>query len=117
VAPAGEALPISDPTLFQVLVVKDTLDPYPLDAGDPARGVTSFAWSIKQPGASTRTPLATTGNSVTFDPSSYAPGDIVELRVEIADRVNTAVSCDEDLPTCSATPSCNQRLTWRVEVR
>jgi hypothetical protein len=117
VAPAGEALPISDPTLFQVLVVKDTLDPYPLDAGDPARGVTSFAWSIKQPGASTRTPLATTGNSVPFDPSSYAPGDIVELRVEIADRVNTAVSCDEDLPTCSATPSCNQRLTWRVEVR
>jgi hypothetical protein len=84
---------------------------------------TTFSWSILPPGASTRQPLAVTGNQVALDPASYSPGDIVELRVEIADRAmilnNTAISCADNIPTCSviSDASCIQRQTWRVEVR
>ena len=118
-APAGSALPLTEATLFQVSVVTDVLDPYPTVPGDAIRGTTEFAWSIKQPGASTRTPLAVTGNGVAIDPGNYEPGDIVELRVEIADRISRTLTCADSQPTCSVTSSdtCIQRQTWRMEVR
>ena len=54
-----------------------------------------------------------------LDPASYQPGDIVELRVEIKDRKNTAITCADANPTCSTISdnACIQRQTWRVEVR
>ena len=113
------ALPLSDPTLFQVLVVQDDLDPYP-PVSDPLRGETAFSWSILPPGATSRQPLTSvTGNGVELDPGSYAPGDVVELRVEIQDRNATPVNCPDGDLTCStiSDPSCIQRLTWRVEVQ
>lgn len=120
VAPAGNALPISAPTLFQVNVVTDDLDPFPTTA-DPVLGTSAFHWSILPPGASARQTLSATGNAVPLDPTNYAPGDIVELRVEIADRAmianNTQFGCADNVPTCSIiSTSCIQRLTWRVEV-
>jgi hypothetical protein len=110
-------LPITEPTLFQIPVVVDDLDVYP-PLGDPILGVATFAWSILPPGASVRQPLANTGNSVDFDPATYRPGDIVELRVDISDRVPRATCTDSDL-TCAlntSLPTCYQRMTWRVEV-
>lgn len=118
-APAGSALPMTDPTLFQVNVVTDDLDLWPAVPSDPVLGATTFHWSILPPGASTRQPLTVGGNQVALDPASFTPGDIVELRVEIADRNNTPVTCTDANPTCSVISdnNCIQRLTWRVEVR
>lgn len=119
VAPAGSALPISEPTLFQVHVVKDDLDPYPT-ISDAVLGTTKFTWSLLPPGGTTRQALTgVTGSSVAIDPASYQPGDIVELRVEIADRNNTPITCADGNPTCSVISdnACIQRQTWRVEVR
>jgi len=120
VPPAGETLPVTEPTLFQVPLVDDDLDVYPPVPGDPVLGTTTFAWSILPPGAPGRQLLAgATGNSIDFDPSAFTPGDIVELRVEIFDRVHLTLPCADDLATCSvgAQPGCIQRQTWRVEVR
>lgn len=123
--PSGQTLPLTEPTLFEVLVVDDDLDVWP-PTDDPSEGVATFAWAIKQPGAATWQHLTTvTGNRVELDPASYAPGDIVELQVDITDRLPAhAVSCPDGDASCpAATGSCGtmmtpplQRLIWRVEV-
>lgn len=120
VPPDGASLPVAEPTLFQVPLVTDDLDPYPPLSGDPHFGTTAFEWSILAPGSPGRQILAgTTGNSVDFDPDAFTPGDLVELRVEISDRNQTAIPCGEGVATCSvnAQPACIQRQTWRLEVR
>lgn len=111
--PNGQTLPLTEPTLFEALVVDDDLDVWP-PTDDPSEGVTAFAWSLKPPGGSMYEPLSTvTGNRIALDPASYAPGDIVELRVDIADRLG----CDSPRMNCHLTTgSCIQELTWRVEV-
>jgi hypothetical protein len=119
VAPTGSALPISEPTLFQVHVVSDDLDPYPTIA-DPILGTTKFKWFLMPPGGTTHQLLnGVTGSGFAIDPASYQPGDIVELRVEIADRNNTPITCADGNATCSVVSdnACIQRQTWRVEVR
>ncbi|MEO9186833.1 MAG: hypothetical protein ABI467_25290 [Kofleriaceae bacterium] len=115
----GTTLPLTDPTLFQVLVVTDDLDPYPSVPNDPVYGTTEFSWSIVPPGGSRQALPNVTGNAVALDPGSYLPGDLVELRVEVEDRMHRAVTCPDGDLTCSLTTdtSCSQRLTWRVEVR
>lgn len=118
-ARAPSALPLTAPTLFGVTLVDDDLDPFPTVPGDPELGATTFAWSLRAPGASTFAALAADGNQLVLDPAAYAPGDVVELRVEISDRVGVATTCDPALPTCSviSDDGCIQRQTWRVEVR
>jgi hypothetical protein len=115
----GTTLPLTDPTLFEVLVVTDDLDFYPSVPNDPNHGATEFHWSIVPPGGTRQALPNVTGNGVALDPDSYTPGDLVELRVEIEDRNHRAVNCPDTDLTCSLTPdpSCSQRLTWRVEVR
>jgi hypothetical protein len=118
--PPGQTLPMADPTLFEVLVVTDDLDPYPPPLADPIRGTTAFAWSLLAPGDTTFQSLAgVIGNSVPLDPASYNTGDVLELRVEIQDRVPRLIDCAESDPTCSviSDPTCIQRLTWTVEVQ
>jgi hypothetical protein len=120
IAPTGGVtLPITEPTLFQVPLVSDDLDRFPTIVGDPFLGPTTFAWSIKPPGAAAREPLVgVTGNSVALDPASFAPGSIVELRVEIFDRNAIPITCADGDQTCSViSTACIQRQTWRVEVR
>jgi hypothetical protein len=117
VPPAGQTLPISVPTVFQVPLVDDDLDPYPPITVIPQL---AFAWSILRPGETQRqVQVGATGNALAFDPAVYTPGDVVELRVEIFDRRRTALPCDDAAATCSITSSagCLQRQTWRVEVR
>ena len=120
IAPTGGVtLPITEPTLFQVPIVADDLDRFPTIVGDPFLGPTTFAWSIKPPGASARQPLVgVTGNTAALDPASFAPGSIVELRVEIFDRNATPISCADSDQSCSViSTACIQRQTWHVEVR
>jgi hypothetical protein len=120
VPPDDAVLPIVEPTAFQVPLVDDELDAYPRLSSDPAFGTTTFAWSILAPGASARQLLVgATGNSLDFDPGAFAPGQRVELRVEIFDRNHTAVVCPDADPTCAsvARPQCSQRQTWLLEVR
>lgn len=120
VAVAPSALPISEPTLFQVLVVTDDLNPYPAVPDDPFLQIAAtFTWSIKPPGATSRQILSgITGNHVALDPANYQPGDIIELRVEVHDRIARTITCGDDA-SCSiaSLPTCLQRQTWRVEVR
>jgi hypothetical protein len=120
VPPDGASLPVAEPTLFQVPLVSDDLDPYPPLSGDPHFGTTAFEWSILAPGSPGRQILTgTTGNAVELDPDAFTPGEVVELRVEIFDRNQTAIPCADGDATCSvnAQPACIQRQTWRLEVR
>jgi hypothetical protein len=118
VATAPSAWPMSEPTLFQVHVVEDDLDPYPT-ISDPYLGPTKFTWSLLAPGSTRQLLSGVSGNSVALDPASFQPGDIVELRVEINDRKNRILTCADANATCSVISdnSCLQRQTWRVEVR
>ncbi len=117
-APAGNALLLTEPTLFRINVVTDDLDPFPTVPGDAELGTTSFSWSIKH-GSGSRASVNVTSNQASLDPANYQPGDIVELRVEIEDRNATPINCADASPTCSviSNNACIQRLTWRVEVR
>jgi hypothetical protein len=119
VPPATAALPLVATTRFQVLVVDDDLDGYPTIAGDPYRGKTTFTWSLAGPGGGAHQVLpGVTGSAIELDPAAYAPGDVLELRVEIEDRNHVAVSCADGDPTCSVAggAACLQRQTWRVVV-
>lgn len=118
VAQSPAALPMSEPTLFQVHVVTDDLDPYPT-VNDAVLGTTQFTWSVLAPGGSRQPLPAVTGNRLALDPASYQLGDIVEVRVEIADRNLTSITCADGIASCSviADNNCLQRQTWRVEVR
>lgn len=117
-AASAATTPITEPTLIQVRQVRDDLDPFPTAAGDPILEEPTFAWSAKI-GAGPRQPLGNPVNSLAFDPQAYAPGTIVELRVEIFDRRATPITCADDALTCSviSEPTCIQRQTWRLEAR
>jgi hypothetical protein len=110
-------LPLSDPTLFQVHQVIDALDPFPTNLADPLLSQAQFRWSID------RQVQPTTGNSFAFDPAVFAPGQLVEVRVELADRTNpfpNAATCDDNSQICEhevTVPACLQRQSWVVEVR
>jgi hypothetical protein len=116
VPPPGATLPISTPTVFQVPVVDDDLDPYPPISEEPRL---AFAWSVLRPGGTREVQTGATGNAFVLDPAAFTPGDSVELRVEIDDRQQTALPCDDAAATCSivSSDSCLQRQTWRIEVR
>ncbi len=119
---APNQLPVGEPTLFQVHQIVDAIDPFPTDLDDPILGQSGFHWSIKV-GSGTRQTLPTeTGNSLAFDPASFSPGDVVELRVEIEDRGSPfPLTCDAVDPTCeldpTLVPACLQRQTWKVRVQ
>jgi hypothetical protein len=120
VPPNGDTLPITDPTLFVVDTVTDDLDPYPPTPQDPVTGVTEFQWSLMPPGGNDHVPLdGANTNRMSIDPSTYNPGDIVELRVEIFDRNTTMLPCPDASESCSILneTTCLQRQTWRLEIR
>ncbi len=106
---------------FSVLTVVDDLDPYPLPVtAEPFLGESEFAWQMASPDTGGQlVPVAgATAAELTIDPTGYAPGDLIDLRVEVADRRERVLPCDPSEPTCSATgDSCAQRLSWGVEIR
>jgi hypothetical protein len=117
-AATAQPAPITEPTLFHVLQVRDDLDAFPRASGESVLGETEFVWSLKV-GAGPRQVLANSINALALDPLAYAPGTQLELRVEIFDRKHTAISCADAAQTCSVVsqPACIQRQTWHVEAR
>ncbi len=119
-APApGATLVLDQARRFSVLVVDDDLDVYPAPAPDDLfLGAAGFRWSVRPVGAPTFTEVDADVGAIELDPARYAPGDKLEVRVEIDDRRRRDVGCPVDEPTCSLTlDTCLQRQTWRVEVR
>lgn len=118
VPPPDATLPLSEPTLFQVLQVDDALDRFPTIAGDPFLGPTTFAWSLRRDDNTRELLAGATGNAIELDPASFTPGEQVELRVEVFDRNATPITCADEAPSCSViATACVQRQTWLVEVR
>ena len=117
-AAVEQVLPVTAPTLFRVIQVRDDLDAFPRTSAAPFVGEPEFAWSIKV-GAGPRQALSNAVPSLAFDPQAYAPGTRVELRVQIFDRNHTPIGCVDDAQTCSVISqlACIQRQTWLVEAR
>jgi len=105
-----------------VLSVADELDPYPLPPDDDQtdRGAATFRWQIATPDTGGQL-VQLDGHTLAdymLDPSRYAPGDQLELRVEVSDRNPRTLPCAVDAPTCSIDDDgCLQRVTWGVEIR
>ncbi|MBK9030681.1 MAG: hypothetical protein IPL61_04970 [Myxococcales bacterium] len=120
---AGAVVIALAPRRFAVVVVADDLDVYPPPPpDDPFLGAAELAWSMRPVGAPGFTAIGD-GAAVDFDPATFAPGDRIELRVEVADRTHRwpaqAPACAVDAAACSVEPpaSCTQRRTWLVEAR
>lgn len=109
------------PRVFAVLRVADDLDPYPGLDPAPGQGEPAFSWQIASP--DTDGELAVVGGAVgpelTVDLAAFAPGDLIDVRVEVGDRVERALPCDVSSPSCSldGDASCLQRISWGVEIR
>lgn len=116
--PTGARIIVDQTRRFAVLSVEDDLDIFPFPSPDhDFLGFATFRWFLASPATGGAiTPLAVDGNSVDLDPSTYAPGDQLELRVEVSDRENRPL-CDGLLATCEAVAGCFQRRTWSLEVR
>jgi hypothetical protein len=108
------------PRTFSVLHVADDLDPSPRPAIDSTFvGTARFAWSLGGPqtGGDLVPVAGATGPELVVDPTGYTPGDLLEVRVDVSDRVARTPSCADADPACSTSESCFQRLTWQVEIR
>lgn len=119
----GAVVIATAPRRFAVVVVADDLDLYPAPPpGDPYLGAAALRWSQRPAGAPGFTAIGG-GAAVELDPATLAPGERVELRVEVADRTGRwpaqASSCTVDQPSCAieAPATCVQRRTWLVEAR
>jgi hypothetical protein len=100
------------PRRFEVVAVADDLDPYPATAG--AR----FRWWVRLPGGPLAEVAGLDAAELTVDPAELDAGDVLDVRVEVADRVARALPCPAAQPACSLTANDRyQRITWTVEVR
>jgi hypothetical protein len=117
--PPGAALLLDQPRRISVLVVEDDLDIFPAPPpDDPYLLPASFRWYLRPPGASGFTLVDTDVSGLELDPAQFAPGDLIDVRVEIDDRVGRTIPCAEGAATCSiGQDACLQRQTWTVEVR
>jgi len=109
------------PRTFSVLRVVDELDPFPEPATPQADdvAVARFRWLLAGPDGNFDVVGEGADASFALDPADYAPGDVVDLRVEVLDRVERTLPCAEEQATCSIgdDPACLQRVTWKAEIR
>jgi len=112
------------PWTFRVASVIDDLDPYPYPNGtaDPDLGRPTFRWFLAPPGEALAEVSGSDVAEYTLQPAAYAPGDELELRVEVRDRYPVAAPNWPACPSADATcaedaPSCLQRATWKVRIR
>jgi hypothetical protein len=117
-AASAQPTPLTQPTLFHVLAVRDDLDAFPRLSTASFVGETEFQWSLKV-GAGPRQLLSNSVSSLAIDPLTYDAGTVLEVRVEVFDRKRTPITCADAQQTCSviSQPACIQRQTWRVEAR
>lgn len=111
---APHATLLQDPVRVAVVAVADDVDAWPSSA--VAESQLQFQWSQRIDGGAWGG--VGTGPAVALAPGDFPLGSVVELRVEIADRVPRPLACAEDARTCSANfDGCLQRVTWVWEVR
>ncbi len=109
------------PRWFAIASVRDDLDPYPqpTDATAPP-SLLRFEWSLASPATSGEL-LELTGYQqagLRIDPTDYAPGSRLAIRVQALDRVSRELPCDPWSMTCSIGGNdCLQRVGWDVEIR
>ncbi len=117
--PVGAMLVVDQPRRFSVLVVEDDLDLFPAPPpGDPYLGAAGFRWYLRAPGAAAFTQVDTGVAALELDPAHFDPGDRVDVRVEIDDRLGRTIPCADGVATCSiGQDACLQRQSWAVEVR
>lgn len=109
------------PRRFGVQTVNDDLDSYPppADPGD-FLGAATFRWLVASPdtGGAFVEVSGLEAADYLVDPAGFAPGDRLSIRVEVADRIDRTLPCDDTKDTCSiGNDGCLQRVTWGVEIR
>ena len=100
------------------VTVTDDGDPYPPSQPSYATtGFPLFAWSLRRNGGAWQDIATYNFPTLTLAAEQAALGDVIDVRIEIADRAHplprTLSSC-QDQSICAVTPSCAQRLTWKV---
>jgi len=116
----GGTIVVDQARRFAVLSVIDDINVYPApSSNDPYLKAAGFHWSLASPATGgVLAPLALDGNDAVIDPADYAPGDQLDLRVEISDAVARTLPCADDAATCSIEANaCLQRQTWHLEIR
>jgi hypothetical protein len=103
-------------TNINVVAVSDDGDPFPSPAGQLSQ--TAFVWRYRYAGAAEFYRLvSTTMPGLSFAPETFRPGEEIEVRVDVFDRVpeRDFRSC-EGKPECEleAGSGCKQRVSWRV---
>jgi hypothetical protein len=104
-------------TNIQVIEVSDDGDAYP--AGPGQQPQIGFIWRYRRVGSNEGFArlVSTTMPSLSFPPDTWRPGDEIEVRLDVVDRVP-----DRDFRMCGDQPECRidadrdcrQRVTWRV---
>jgi len=122
----------SELAVFEILGAADDGDPYP-----PRLDVLSqlnFTWFVRLNNSTWDRIVQSSRPEFSLPSDTYRTGDVVEIRVEIADRQGDrglSGACPLDEPTCTLAPPnpalaavrqeglqiCLQRWTWRVEYR
>jgi hypothetical protein len=81
----------------------------------------SYAWQMASPdtGGELLPVAGLDAGELALDPSVYAPGDRISIRLEIADRIERTLPCDDSEASCSIDDDaeCVQRVTWEVEIQ
>ncbi len=109
------------PRRFGVQSVTDDLDRYPppADPGD-FLGEATFRWLVASPdtGGAFVEVSGLQAADYLVNPAGFAPGDRLAIRVEVADRIDRTLPCDDTEDSCSIdNDGCLQRVTWGVEIR
>lgn len=97
---------------FEVVKVRDDLDPYP---PSPLGDQTTFRWLVDS-GAGYRQ-MGGDRPSFFLPTDGYQYGQEVSVRLEIFDRVTRAQAqtCTSDF--CETSSTCQQRVTWKVKFK
>jgi len=108
---------VRDPNTALTLsfAVADDGDPLPARSTRPSMAV--ITWRFRRTGSVSFDRLINAGERfLTLPAGAFVPGDDIELRVDIADRVSRipAAGCTDDAIECALTTNCQQRTSWRI---
>jgi hypothetical protein len=108
---------VRDPNTALTLsfAVADDGDPLPARSARPS--MAAITWRFRRTGRAAFDRLVGAGERfLTLPAGAFIPGDDIELRVDIADRVNRipTADCTEDSTECALTTKCQQRASWRI---
>jgi hypothetical protein len=103
-------------TTLSVLEVSDDGDPFPAPPGQASQ--TAFIWRYRYVGTTDFSRVVTTTlPSLSFARDTFRPGDELEVRLDVLDRVtDRSFEACGDQPECrmDSERECRQRVSWRV---